>query len=350
MYAKFHAFSHQSFVCYNPSAAKNANVRGLFGIKEPMSDTPFWFDHSTSVPSHRGEVNVSGAQIVYETWGEIGNPGVILIHGSNAHLEWWRFTAPFLAEHFRVAALDLSGNGDSGWRKHYSGELFAEEVWAVCQAAELGPHPYVVGHSFGGFIALEVGHQYDQALGGILFMDFTTAPPQEYVEWGARAKREGVKPARKLRIYEDKASAMERFRFLPEQPGVHSAVLHHLAEHSLKEVEGGWTWKFDPTLFDHMEMGLDQRDKFAQLTCKTAVMLGEKSEDEGAYHAQHMLDISEGYLPVVTIPGTYHHMMFDQPIAVTTAISFLLLSWYSQDNAHSMRAALNSVLKENTHD
>ncbi|GIT39274.1 MAG: hypothetical protein Ct9H300mP8_04700 [Gammaproteobacteria bacterium] len=39
--------------------------------------------------------------------------GYVLIHGSNAHLEWWRFVAPFLADQFRVVALDLSGNGDS---------------------------------------------------------------------------------------------------------------------------------------------------------------------------------------------------------------------------------------------
>lgn len=315
-----------------------------------MSDLPFWFDQAVNTPSQTGSVNVEGANIVYETWGEIGKPGVVFIHGSNAHLEWWRFTAPFLADDFRVVALDLSGNGDSDWRETYTGELFANEVWSVCQAADLGPDPYVVGHSFGGWVALEVGHHYDTSLGGILFMDFTTAPPSQHVEWGMRATREGVAPGRKLRVYEDKATALGRFRFIPEQPGVHPAVIRHMAEYGLKEVADGWTWKFDPALFDYLEMGVEQRDKYAALTCKTGLMLGEKSEDEGAYYADHMLEITDGYLPTITIPGTYHHLMFDQPLAVAMATKFLLQSWRRQDNEDKIRQSLDRVLEGKTHD
>ena len=305
-----------------------------------MSDLPFWFQRALETPSERGTVEVAGANIVYEAWGEVGKPGIVLIHGSNAHLEWWRFTAPFLADNFRVAALDLSGNGDSDWREQYSGDLFADEVWQVCQAAELGPNPFVVGHSFGGWVALEVGRIHSANLGGILFMDFTTAPPEQYLEWGMRAEREGVQQGRKLRVYEDKDTALGRFRFIPEQPGVHPGVLRHLGEYGLKQVEGGWTWKFDPALFDYLEMGVDQRDNYARLTCPTALMLGEKSEDEGAFYAEHMLAISDHLLPTITVPGTYHHLMFDQPIAVAMATKLLLLDWHRENNNDQFRAAL----------
>lgn len=313
---------------------------------EIMSDLPFWFERATATPSERGQVSVAGASIVYEAWGDVGKPGIVFIHGSNAHLEWWRFTAPFLADDFRCVALDLSGNGDSDWRDAYTGDLFAQEVWAVCQAAQLGERPYVVGHSFGGWVALEVGHRYDRELGGVLFMDFTTAPPEEYLEWGMRAEREGVQGGRKLRVYEDKATALGRFRFLPEQPGVHPAVLRHLAEYGLGEVDGGWTWKFDPALFDHLAMGMEQRDKFAALTCKTGLMLGEKSEDEGAFYAGHMLEITRGYLPTITVPGTYHHLMFDQPLAVAMSTKLLLKSWLRQDHELELRESLDRVLEE----
>lgn len=308
-----------------------------------MSDLPFWLERALAVPSQSGSVEVSGANIVYETWGEIGNPGVILIHGSNAHLEWFRFTAPFLADNFRVAALDLSGNGDSDWRERYTGELLADEVWQVCQAAQLGDMPFVVGHSFGGWVALETGKYHDAELGGILLMDFTTAPPEEYLEWGLRAEREGVEPGRKLRVYEEKQAALDRFRFIPEQPGVHPAVLRHLAEYGLKEVAGGWTWKFDPALFDHMEMGAEQRDNFTKLTTHTALMLGEASEDEGAFYAEHMLAITAGLLPTITIPGTFHHLMFDQPLAVAMSMKMLLLEWHRQNNSAAYEAALSAV-------
>ncbi|MCB1686355.1 MAG: alpha/beta hydrolase, partial [Pseudomonadales bacterium] len=150
-------------------------------MTEP-SFPPFWFERALETPSEPGDVQVDGVNVHYETWGEIGKPGIALVHGSNAHLEWWRFVAPFLADQFRVVALDSSGNGDSGWREKYSGEVLAKEVHAVCARAELGVRPFVAGHSFGGFTVLETGHRYGKDLGGVIFLDFTVAPPEQYVE------------------------------------------------------------------------------------------------------------------------------------------------------------------------
>ncbi len=308
-----------------------------------QTDNPGWLSKALDTPSERAEVQVNGARIAYETWGDVGNRGIVLIHGSNAHLEWWRFTAPFLADRFRVVALDLSGNGDSDWRPRYSRNDFADEVWAVCQAAELGERPFVVGHSFGGFVALETGHQHSAELGGILFLDFTTAPPDQSLEWGLRAERDGVEPGRKLRVYPTKEAAMARFRFLPEQPHVHPTVMQHLAANGIHEVEGGWTWKFDPTLFDYLEMGVDQHEKFLGLKCRSALVLGEHSEDEGAFYAEHMAAVTGGLLPAVTIPDTYHHMMFDNPPALAMAVKLLLLEWHRQDHADALAQAIDAA-------
>ncbi|MEM8769932.1 MAG: alpha/beta hydrolase [Pseudomonadota bacterium] len=309
-----------------------------------MSEAPFWFDRALATPSEPGDVTVDGVNIHFETWGEVGNPGIALIHGSNAHLEWWRFVAPFLADQFRVVALDSSGNGDSGWREKYTGKVLADEVAAVIDAAELGVRPAVVGHSFGGFTVLEAGHYHGHGFSGIVFMDFTTAPPEQYVEWGLRAERDGVTPGRKTRVYEDKATALGRFRYVPEQPVKVPEVLAYIAEKSLRQVEGGWTWKFDPGLFDYLEMGVDQRDKFAALPCRTAVILGEESNDEGAFYADHMAEITGGKMPIFKIPGTYHHLTFDEPLAVAMALKGLCLDWIRQDNEALIKEQLAGVL------
>ena len=78
-------------------------------------------------------------------------------------------------------------------------------------------------------------------------------------------------------------------------------------------------------------MGTDQHDKLMALPCKTGLMLGEQSEDEGALYGDHMLAASGNTLPVVTVPGTYHHLMFDQPVAVAAAMKLLLLEWQRQN-------------------
>ena len=302
-----------------------------------------WLRTALEEPSEMGDVTVEGARIRFCVWGTPGKPGLVLIHGSNAHLEWWRFVAPFLADQFRVAAIDLSGHGDSDWRERYTGATFAAEVMAVCEAADMAPKPFVVAHSFGGFVGLETGYIHGAELGGVIFMDFTVAPPEQYVEWGLRAEREGVVPNRKLRVYDDKATALGRFRLLPDQPVRHPEIVQHMANYSLKAVEGGYTWKFDPALFDHLEMGVTQRDKFVQMACRSAVILGEQSDDEGAYFADHMSDITGGHLPIFKVPNTHHHLMFDEPLAVSSSIKGLVLAWLAEDGREAMAKRLAEV-------
>jgi pimeloyl-ACP methyl ester carboxylesterase len=69
---------------------------------------------------------------------------------------WWSYIAPYFTRDFRVAAIDLSGMGDSGRRASYNSELRA--------AAQLGERPFVIGHSFGGFMTMKVASQYGDML------------------------------------------------------------------------------------------------------------------------------------------------------------------------------------------
>lgn len=312
-----------------------------------MSDTPEWFRFGLENPGTPGEAEHAGARIHYETWGPAPGaaPGMVLIHGSNAHLQWWRFVAPYLARKYRVAALDLTGNGDSDHRERYGAEQLAGDVWAVCRAAELGERPFVVGHSFGGYVALQVGHHHGAELGGIVMNDFTIRPPEDYVEWGLRAQREGRTEPRRLRTYDDLETAVGRFRLMPEQPVRHAQVHRWLAEQSLKRVEGGWTWKFDPNLFEHLEMGADQRDRFAGLACRSAVILGEHSADDGARSGPYMRELTGGLLPILTIPHTHHHMMFEEPLALTMAIEGLVDAWLLEDGRDELRTRLAELTR-----
>jgi hypothetical protein len=169
--------------------------------------------------------------------------------------------------------------------------------------------------------------------------DFTVRPPESYTEWGLRARYEQKQP-RGTRVYADLATALGRFRLTPEQPARYPDVIDYIARRSLREVEGGFTWKFDPTLFDHLEMGAAQRDKFAGLECRAAVILGEHSQDDGAQSAPYMHEITNGWLPILTIPETHHHMMFDEPIALAMAIAALVAAWRREDHAGDLEAAL----------
>ena len=186
-------------------------------------------------------------------------------------------------------------------------------------------------------MVLETGHYYGDRLGGIILADFTVSPPEDYTEWGRRAEREGKTRARRA-CTRDIETALAP---LPTDSGtaVPASVRGrlHRASVACGPVEGGWTWKFDPALFDHLEMGADQRDKFVTLQCRSALILGEHSEDSGAQSAATCPSITDGILPIVTIPETFHHMMFDEPLATAMAIKAFVLAGFATTVATTTR-------------
>ena len=78
--------------------------------------TPAWFDAAIAQAPERTMITVEGANIELLTWGEVGKPGLLLLHGNGAHADWWSFIAPFFAKDWRVAAISWSGMGGSDWR------------------------------------------------------------------------------------------------------------------------------------------------------------------------------------------------------------------------------------------
>lgn len=300
-------------------------------LRAEAPDYPEWFQAALDTPSEQHEILVDGCPINYVTWGDIGKPGIVLMHGSNAHLEWWRMIAPFLAHHFRVAAMDFSGAGNSGWREAYSGASFAKEAMCVAEAACLGDAPYVVGHSFGGFIALETAYLYGERLGGVIAMDATIQSPAQADEYAEFREQRRQQPVRPTRVYPDRASALARFRLMPEQPCKNSFLVDYVGQQAIREVEGGWTWKFDPGMFKNLTMeyegGPSRTEKFLGLKCLSAFIMAENSSDYSAGSLDYTRQLTEGSIPLLTVPGTFHHLMFDEPVAVAMAIKSMLLAW-----------------------
>jgi pimeloyl-ACP methyl ester carboxylesterase len=83
----------------------------------------------------------------------VAHPPVLLVHGAAADHTTWRAAGPLLARTRRAYAMDRRGRGASGdGRGDYSIELEYDDVAAA--AAALGDAVDVVGHSYGGRVAL----------------------------------------------------------------------------------------------------------------------------------------------------------------------------------------------------
>jgi pimeloyl-ACP methyl ester carboxylesterase len=288
-------------------------------------EKPGWFMRALAVAHQDRTVTVDGAPIHYLYWeGADGaqKPGLVFVHGNGAHAHWWAFIAPFFLEHYRVAAIDLAGAGDSGHRDRYSPEQFAAEVAAVAEDAGFGPDMVVVGHSFGGFITLKTGLLYRDRLLGVVLVDSAVRPPD--FEWERDPRRSPIKPKRVYQRFED---ALGRFRLMPPQDCKNAFLLDYIGRHSLKETEDGWTWKFDDGLLRKFEFGENMHEDLARLSCRVGVIYGEDSYLFTQEIADFMFRVLDESVPFVAIPDAQHHLFLDQPLAFVSALRTLLAEW-----------------------
>lgn len=289
-------------------------------------DAPDWFDRAINTPCESHFVDVEGCAIHYLQWGDRRKPGLLLVHGNGAHARWWSFIAPFLAREYSVVAMDISGMGDSGHRDAYDMEQFAREQIAVCEDAGFFDNeepPVIVAHSFGGFITILTGELYGDRLAGTVIVDSPVNPPE----------RPGGPPSREIRlhrIYATMEEAVGRFRLAPPQPCENLYIADFIAQKSLKQVEGGVTWKFDPKIWQGFDIG-DTSARLKATKCRIALMRGEYSVLLPEEIGEYMFNLLGRAAPVIEIPQARHHVMLDQPLAFVAALRALLADWEHSD-------------------
>src|SRR5215218_3304911 len=275
---------------------------------------PEWFVRALAAVPERRSVAVDGARIAYRAWGEQGRTGVVLVHGGAAHSGWWDHIGPQLSDH-RVVAPDLSGYGDSDYRDAYGMPTWAREIAAVAAAEDLD-RPVVVGHSKGGWAAITAGVEHADLFSAVVAIDspLHLEPPDE--AWLRRRQQP-------RRVYPNKDEAVARFVTLPAQAVVLPAVRQHIAEDSLRAVDGGWTWKFDPKTFSRVQ---DQRDLLARLDLPfTFFRCGHGLVSEEM--AQEVAGLVRRRAALVPLADSGHHPMLDHPQSLVAALRTLLAVW-----------------------
>jgi len=287
-----------------------------------MPPAPAWFEKVVQEIPESKFVEVEGAKIHYLRWGDRTRPGLLLVHGNAAHAYWWSFIAPFLARDYNVAAMDLSGMGDSDWRASYSMDMFVKEQLAVCEDAgmfALEEPPIIAAHSFGGFVAMLTRALHGDRLAGTIIIDSPVNPPG----------RPGGPPRREFRphnVYPTLAAGLARFRLMPPQSSENLYLVDWVARHSLKAVDGGYSWKFDPLIWQDFSIG-DTAERLRSTSCRIAIFRGESSVLLPPEIGEYMFNLLGRAAPIVEIPQAQHHVMLDQPLALVSALRALLADW-----------------------
>lgn len=121
--------------------------------------------------------SVDGTRIAYQRLGD--GPPLVLVHGLGAANPVVWPAAPLLAEHFTILALDRRGRRASGDAPGYALQREFEDIAAVVDSCS--EPAYLLGHSFGGLLALEAA-LLCQNLRGVILYEPAIHPPEGVTE------------------------------------------------------------------------------------------------------------------------------------------------------------------------
>ena len=307
-------------------------MTGLADLDGLTTPHPEWFRAALAVPRKEHVVPCDGGTLHGFSWGNPRKPAVLFTHGMMAHARCWAFIAPLLAEHFHLAAFDISGMGDSSWHESYSHEQRAAEALVFANSLEM-EKPQLICHSFGGSVGLSAAQLYPESFGSLIICDMTMLRPEDVALFEQeRMQRPGfAKQRTSNNVYDTLETAMGRYRLAPEQPCANDYLFEYMAYHSLKQVEGGYVWKFDPKILSpdrlkDTDWWSSLSTRFAALDMPKAIVHGALSELFAPHTAEYMRKMTHNRVPVVGIEQAYHHVMLDQPVALAATLNALLQS------------------------
>lgn len=146
------------------------------------------------------KAEINGLSLHYQQLGE--GPPVVMIHGLFSSLAFWYFNVmPEMAARWRVTAYDLRGHGYSTVaRSGYTSSSMAEDLSGLLDCLGIaGAH--LVGHSFGGAVALQYAALHPERVYSLTLADawvpclqpeLTGVDPSHWQEVTARLAREGT--------------------------------------------------------------------------------------------------------------------------------------------------------------
>jgi len=230
-----------------------------------------------------------------------------------SRLDEWSFIAPFFAQERRIVAPSFSGMGRSDWRASYDFRQLVREAREAGRAAgafQAGPPP-VVGHSFGGRIAVGLAHDFGEELAAALIVD-----PPFFAPQNQRKPSPPRSASREHSVRPSLEAIIARFRLAPPQACDNLFILDFIARRSARkavDAEGrpGWSLSFDPHFWERFSR-LDPIAMVKGVRSPLALIRGAKSQLFHPEDAAYLLSLVAPGSPYVEIPEAEHHVMIDR--------------------------------------
>lgn len=260
----------------------------------------------------------------YLDYGSSSAPPLVMLHGGAWRWQEYLSLIPTLGQRWHIHAIDLRGNGGSGWVPgRYRLKDFAEDNAEFVR--RLDAPAVLVGHSVGGVIALMVATRCPHKTRALVIED---APPSldnyrriidssrdMFALWLDLKKTAQSEQDLSLRL----ADAYKNY------PSITSAWLMFFA---------GCLWRLDPTFFDALlhdsesfTEGYDCQDILGKIDCPVLFLRGERrlgavmTDDEISWLQRNFSNVK-----CISIAGVGHLLHLEdhgQTPVLTEIVAFL---------------------------
>ncbi len=240
-------------------------------------------------------------------------PPLVALHGLFGSLENIGGITRLLGEHFQVYSVDLPDHGKSPHVEQASLPLMADMVSEWMRASNLAS-AYLLGHSLGGKVAMEVALSHPELVSGLVVLDI--AP----VRYDSRHTNvfAGLQ-ALDLKTIVSRADAESRLQaFVPEK-AVSSFLLKNLVK-----MESGYRWRMNLKGLQQSYSKLIQANRDGEFAKPVLFVKGGNSDYIiPAYRAE-----TQQRFPLASmkeVPGTGHWLHAEKPSLVAGVVHKFLM-------------------------
>ena len=256
--------------------------------------------------------NINGVNLNYEVAGQ--GEAIVFLHGMTGSTQDWANQFSVLSPKYRCVALDQRGHGKSAApskEEDYSMQIFTDDVLSLLKMLDI-QKCCLVGHSLGGFIALEFALKHQDMLAALVLADTSSdnsARIREYAQLRQKldelARSQGMEAAFEFSIANN-PMMIER---LQRHPELREVTRRKMLQTSVNGSLYGMS---------AIEKREPVTSRLSEIKVPTLICWGE--EDAGFTEAVQILkrEISDSEL--VTVKGVGHNPHEEAPDAFNEAL------------------------------
>ena len=263
-------------------------------------------------------ITIGDVELSYNDTGGGGRP-LVLLHGLTGHRDDFRERMPDLAGTGRLLAPDLRGHGDftkTGIAESFSFEQLVADLAALLDAWGVD-RCELLGHSFGGMLALRFALAHPRRLASLILMDTAPFAPDGYAvetfeKAGAIARARGMAFLQEL---------VERAARNDPNPSASDRETAKWAEHYWAHHRRRYT-AMDPEGYASLGVLMMRQtpvvDRLKEIQCPVTVLVG--ANDTEFLRGADALESGIAQSVRVTFPDAGHHPHMENAAAWLDAV------------------------------